>query len=73
MSKGMMALCPLLYFHGSNILNAAIHNTLPSILPQSRTYYYSIQYCCDRIRENISKNTLGRLHNNRFGAVGYRG
>ena len=26
MSKGVMALCPLLSFHGSNILNAAIHN-----------------------------------------------
>ena len=29
MSKGMMALCPLLSFHGSNILNAAIHNMPP--------------------------------------------
>ena len=41
MSKGMMSLCPLLSFHGSSILNAAIHYNIPPFVQQ-----YSADFPC---------------------------
>ena len=50
MSKGIVALCPLLSFHGSNILNAAIHNIVSTIEAEIEVGWL---YCMHRTKRQF--------------------